>query len=279
MMARWRAAGPFQPPEDDRAVQKPAPAIRIDHVGKDYPLEKGRSLAALSDIDLTIEKGEFVALLGPSGCGKSTILRLVAALEAPSTGRVSIEGAPPAQLCRQHRLGVAFQDHALLPWLDIFGNVALPYQVTGKPVDRDRIGDLIALVGLKGFEKARPKQLSGGMRQRASIARALVLQPDVLLLDEPFGALDAVTRRQMNVELQRTWAAHRITTLLVTHSVDEALFLADRIVVMSGRPGRIIKQVTVPFPRPRAPEVMRLPEFHALVDELTLALEPDEAAA
>lgn len=259
-------------------MQSPIPAIRIDHVDKTFPLEKGRTLAALSNIDLSISKGEFVALLGPSGCGKSTILRLVAALDAPSSGRVSVEGAPPADLCTQHRLGVAFQDHALLPWLDVYANVALPYQVTGKPVDHARVSDLIALVGLKGFEKARPKQLSGGMRQRASIARALVLGPDVLLLDEPFGALDAVTRRQMNVELQRTWSAHRITTLLVTHSVEEALFLADRIVVMSGRPGRIIKEVTVPFARPRAPDVMRLPEFHALVDDLTLALEPEAAA-
>ncbi len=259
-------------------MQSSIPAIRVDHVGKTYPLEKGKTLAALSDIDLTIDKGEFVALLGPSGCGKSTILRLVAALEEPTAGRVAIDGAPPTELCHQHRLGVAFQDHALLPWLDVFANVALPYQVTGKTMDRARVAELIALVGLKGFEAAYPKQLSGGMRQRASIARALVLEPEVLLLDEPFGALDAVTRRQMNVELQRTWSAHRITTLLVTHSVEEALFLADRIVVMSGRPGRIIKEIRVPFARPRAPDVMRLPEFHALVDELTLALEPEAAA-
>lgn len=254
------------------------PAIRLDRVSKSFALDNGRQLTALSEIDLTIDKGEFVALLGPSGCGKSTILRLAAALDTPSTGRVSIEGREPQALSKAHRLGVAFQDHALLPWLDIFANVALPFQVAGHKVDPARVNELIALVGLAGFEKARPRQLSGGMRQRASIARALALQPDVLLLDEPFGALDAVTRRQMNLELQRIWSAQQITTLLVTHSVDEALFLADRVIVMSGRPGRIIRDIKIPFARPRLPSVMREPGFHALVDELTLALEPELAA-
>lgn len=255
------------------------PAIRIDRVSKTFRLGDGRELTALSDIDLTVASGEFAALLGPSGCGKSTILRLVAALENATAGRVSIEDREPAELCRSHRLGVAFQDHALLPWLDIEANVSLPFHLAGRSVDRARVKDLIALVGLAGFEKARPKQLSGGMRQRASIARALVLEPEVLLLDEPFGALDAVTRRQMNVELQRIWSQHRITTLLVTHSVDEALFLADRVVVMSGRPGRIILDLPAPFARPRAPAVMQEPAFHDLVDRLTEALEPEGAAA
>jgi len=250
-------------------------AIDIDHVGKTYMLDSGKELVAVENVLLRIEKGEFVALLGPSGCGKSTILRLVAALEEPTFGRVAIEGRDPAELSRSHRLGVAFQDHALLPWLTIWKNIALPYRVAGKTVDRQRIADLLALVGLSGFEKARPRQLSGGMRQRVSIARALVLNPDVLLLDEPFGALDAVTRRHMNVELQRIWSEERITTMLVTHSVEEALFLADRVVVMSGRPGKVVKTINVPFDRPRLPEVQRLPEFHHLADELTLALEPE----
>lgn len=255
------------------------PAIRLDQVDKTYSLGNRQVLRALDTVDLSIAKGEFVAVLGPSGCGKSTILRLVAALDAPSAGRVTIDGASPKEISAAHRLGVAFQDHALLPWLDVSANVALPFQVAGKAVDRARISDLLSLVGLKGFEKARTRQLSGGMRQRASIARALALHPEVLLLDEPFGALDAVTRRQMNIELQTIWQAEGITTLLVTHSVDEALFLADRIIVMSGRPGRIIRDIAVPFARPRTPSVMREPAFHTLVDELTLALEPSGSDA
>jgi NitT/TauT family transport system ATP-binding protein len=252
-------------------------AIDIDHVGKNFRLDDGRELTAIDSVDLKIGKGEFVALLGPSGCGKSTILRLVAALDTATKGRVVVEGTDPVALSRAHRLGVAFQDHALLPWLTVKQNIALPFKVAGKPIDHQRIAQLLELVGLANFENARPRQLSGGMRQRVSIARALVLKPDVLLLDEPFGALDAVTRRHMNVELQRIWGEQKITTLLVTHSVEEALFLADRVVVMSGRPGRVIKTIDVPFARPRLPDVQRTTEFHHLADELTLALEPDGA--
>ncbi len=249
-------------------------AIRLEAVGKTFQLDDGRAVHALEDISLGIGHGEFVALIGPSGCGKSTILRLAAALETPDSGEVSVEGRAPTELSRAHRLGVAFQDHALLPWLSVEANIALPFRLAGRPVDRARVAELIALVGLAGFETARPRQLSGGMRQRTSIARALVLRPDVLLLDEPFGALDAVTRRRLNVELQRIWSENRITTLLVTHAVEEALFLADRVLVMSGRPGRIIRSIEVPFPRPRGPDATRTPLFHHLVDELTLALEP-----
>jgi len=251
-------------------------AIEVDGVRKTFTLDDGNELVALSDLSLKVAKGEFVALIGPSGCGKSTILRLVAALEEASRGQVKVEGAAPAALSRAHRLGVAFQDHALLPWLTVRDNIALPYKVAGRPVDFNRVTALIELVGLAGFEKVRPSRLSGGMRQRVSIARALVLKPDVLLLDEPFGALDAVTRRHMNIELQRIWSEQRITTLLVTHSVDEAVFLADRVVAMSGRPGKIIKSVDVPFVRPRKPELQRTTEFHHLADELTIALEPEE---
>jgi NitT/TauT family transport system ATP-binding protein len=254
-------------------------SILLDHVGKDFEMDDGRKVVAVEDVRLEIGSGEFVALIGPSGCGKSTLLRMLAALEQPSRGRVTVDGKAPEDLSRNHRLGVAFQDHALLPWLSVEANIALPFRIANRSVDRARITDLISLVGLKGFEKARPSQLSGGMRQRVSIARALVLKPDVLLLDEPFGALDAVTRRQMNLELQRIWQEQHISTLLVTHSVDEALFLSDRVVVMSGRPGSILKEVTVPFGRPRNPEVMRSAEFHALEDELTEALEQRGVAA
>jgi NitT/TauT family transport system ATP-binding protein len=249
-------------------------AIELKDAGKAFAAGRGRTVVALQEMSLRVAPGEFVAILGPSGCGKSTVLRLVAALEEPDTGTVAIHGDSPRALSAQHRLGVAFQDHALLPWLDVYANIALPCQIAGRPVDGARVDALIALVGLKGFEKARPRQLSGGMRQRAAIARALVLSPEVLLLDEPFGALDAVTRRQMNVELQRVWSEQRISTLLVTHDVPEALFLADRVVVMSGRPGRVVKTVQVPFARPRHPDVMRTEAFHRLADELTATLEP-----
>jgi NitT/TauT family transport system ATP-binding protein len=247
-------------------------AIRLDGVTKRFRLDDGQEVTALAGMDLAIAPGEFVALIGPSGCGKSTVLRLMAALEQPSEGRVTVEGRAPAELSRAHRLGVAFQEHALLPWLDVASNVALPWRVAGRAIDSARVAELIKLVGLSGFEKARPRQLSGGMRQRAAIARALALRPDVLLLDEPFGALDAVTRRQMNIELQRIWTEQRTTTLLVTHAVDEALFLADRVVVMSGRPGRVTRVIDVPFERPRLPEVMRTKLFHELADGLTEAL-------
>ena len=247
-------------------------AIRLAGVAKRFRLDNGEQVTALAGMDLAIAEGEFVALIGPSGCGKSTVLRLIAALETATEGTVTVEGRAPAELSRAHRLGVAFQEHALLPWLDVAANVALPWRVAGRAPDPARVAELIALVGLAGFEKARPRQLSGGMWQRAAIARALALRPDVLLLDEPFGALDAVTRRQMNIELQRIWTEQRTTTLLVTHAVEEALFLADRVVVMSGRPGRVIRTIEVPFERPRRPEVMRTAEFHDLADALTEAL-------
>jgi len=245
-------------------------AIQIKDVSKSYTLNRKESVLALQGINLTVADGEFVALLGPSGCGKSTLLHLVAALDEPSTGSVLIDGNPPAVLRNQHRLGIAFQDHALLPWLSVMANLALPFKIAGISVDTNRLNHLINLVGLQGFEHARPSQLSGGMRQRAAIARSLCLEPALLLLDEPFGALDAVTRRRMNIELQRIWQERKLTTLMVTHSVDEALFLADRVAVMSGRPGSIIKIVDVPFERPRP----RSEAFHQLADDLTALLEP-----
>ena len=256
----------------------PLPAVRITGADKVFPLSRGKSLQALSAVDIEIAEGEFVAIIGPSGCGKSTVLRLAAGLDTPTHGTVEIFGAAPHTLAAQHRLGVAFQEHSLLPWACIRDNIALPYRVAGRKVDDARVDGLIELVGLAGFEKARPKQLSGGMRQRASIARALVLSPDLLLRDEPFGALDAVTRRKMNSELARIWAEERITTILVTHDVDEALILADRIIVMTGRPGHVRTVVDVDFPRPRDAATTRSPAFHALVDHLTGLLDATEAA-
>jgi NitT/TauT family transport system ATP-binding protein len=250
--------------------------IELNGVGKHFDLSRKHRVVALSAMSLTVSEGEFVALLGPSGCGKSTILHLVAGLDEPSTGSVLVDGLSPRVLQSRHELGIAFQEHALLPWRSVAGNLELPFQIAGRTPDAQRIARLIELVGLQGFETARPSQLSGGMRQRVAIARALCLEPRLLLLDEPFGALDAVTRRSMNLELQRIWQQHRITTLLVTHTVEEAIFLADRVLVMSGRPGRVVRDLRVPFARPRGNQTMRLEEFHRLADDLTSSLQPVE---
>ncbi len=255
-------------------VSSAAPAdLQLSGVGKDFQLRRGTSVRALDAVDLEVGHGEFVALLGPSGCGKSTILRLAAGLESPTSGSVTVGGNAPEEMARSHGLGVAFQDHALLPWATIERNVSMPFKLARRTVDEDRVAGLLELVGLSEFAKARPRQLSGGMRQRASIARALVLEPKMLLLDEPFGALDAVTRRRLNIELQAIWARDHISTLLVTHAVEEAVFLADRVVVMSARPGRIERIRKIDFERPRKPELMRSSEFHAVVDELTKSLD------
>ena len=255
-------------------IPESAASIEIDAVTKRYRAGRA-SVDALGQIDVTIPAGQFVAVIGPSGCGKSTLLQMVAGLEPATTGAVSIDGEAPAALARAHRIGVAFQDHALLPWLSAERNLELPYRIARRRPDRERIAELLELVGLTGFAGARPKELSGGMRQRVAIARALVLDPDVLLLDEPFGALDAVTRRRLNFELQRIWSRRPLTTLLVTHSVDEAVLLADRVLVMSARPGRIIADIEIDLARPRTPDDMVDERFHELTDALTCLLDQE----
>jgi NitT/TauT family transport system ATP-binding protein len=267
------------PVATERSEPQARTAVSVRGAEKVFSLGRGKQLQALAEVDIEIEEGEFVAIIGPSGCGKSTVLRLAAGLDNPTSGSVEIFGAAPRELAQQHRLGVAFQEHALLPWASVRSNIALPYRVAGRKVDDARVDGLIDLVGLTGFEKARSKQLSGGMRQRVSIARALALSPDLLLLDEPFGALDAVTRRRMNSELARIWGEEKITTILVTHDVDEALILADRIIVMTGRPGRVRAVKKVDFPRPRDAATTRSPEFHELVDELTSLLDANDGDA
>jgi NitT/TauT family transport system ATP-binding protein len=257
----------------EAAPMHDAPAVAVSALRIDFPLERGRTVTALGPIDLDVAAGSFVAIVGPSGCGKSTLLRAIAGLTKATAGSVRVADAAPAELIAEHRLGIAFQEHALLPWLSVRENIALPFHLARRPVDAARVDELVTLVGLNDFADARPRQLSGGMRQRVAIARALVLRPRILLLDEPFGALDAVTRRQLNIELQRIWWTQRITTILVTHSIDEAVFLADRVIVMSPRPGTIRRDVTVHLERPRGREVLSEPAFHALTDELARALD------
>lgn len=221
---------------------------------------------ALSDIDLKINSGDFVSLIGPSGCGKTTLLRVIADLEHPTSGDISVNGQTPAQARLSRAYGYVFQAAALYPWRNIARNVGLPLEIMGleKNERQDRIKRNLELVNLAGFEKKYPWQLSGGMQQRASIARALAVEPELLLMDEPFGALDEIVRDHLNEQLLRLWDATNKTVVFVTHSIPEAVFLSTHIVVMSPRPGRVYDVIESTLPRERTLDIRETPEFLAI---------------
>jgi NitT/TauT family transport system ATP-binding protein len=225
------------------------PGVSCVGLAKTWP----GGVEAVLPIDLTFMAGQTTALVGASGCGKSTLLRMIAGLERPSAGKIEIGGLPPADTLRQAGLSVAFQDPSLLPWRSVRGNIELALSLARRPVDHTAVDQLIALVGLAGFADVRPAELSGGMRQRAAIARALATEPKLLLLDEPFGAVDELTRQQLAQDLPRLWEARGTTAILVTHSVTEAVMLSDRVIVLSPRPAEVVADLSVELPRPAPP--------------------------
>ncbi|WP_198375172.1 ABC transporter ATP-binding protein [Neoroseomonas rubea] len=226
--------------------------IRFERIGKTFRGRDGAAVEALRDVSMDIAEGEFVAIVGASGCGKSTLLRLAAGLVPASSGGVSIDGS--AVTSPRAETAMVFQAATLLPWADVLRNVTFPLRLMKRiaPDTEDKARALLATAGLAGFESRLPRELSGGMQQRVAICRALLQEPRLLLMDEPFGALDALTREEMSIELLRLWAARRMAVLFVTHSIPEAVLLADRVVVMSPRPGRIVDVVEVNLPRPRS---------------------------
>jgi NitT/TauT family transport system ATP-binding protein len=232
----------------------------------------GDAVTALRDIDFTVGEGEFMSIVGPSGCGKSTLLKILAGLMPASAGEAVLNDVPISGPRKD--IGVVFQSPVLFPWRSVLGNVLLPVDVQrlGRERMTERALELIALVGLSGFERRYPWELSGGMQQRVALVRALIHDPALLLMDEPFGALDALTREAMNVELQRIWLERRKTVLFVTHSTSEAVFLADRVLVMTQRPGRIGDMLDVDFPRPRSLDVMTTEAFGVHVRRIRAAL-------
>jgi NitT/TauT family transport system ATP-binding protein len=262
-------------PAAARAPSGGGAAIAVANVEVTYGIGGAEPVKALSGISLEVPDGAFVSLVGPSGCGKSTLLKVVADLMAPTRGSVTVGGSPPRNLRHAGRIGLVFQQANLMPWLKVEDNIALLRNlVAGRGAARadTSIAELVRTVGLAGFEAKYPHQLSGGMQQRVALARALALDPAVLLMDEPFAALDEITRDRMAFELMRLWHHYRKTVLFVTHSLAEAVFLSDRVVLMSARPGRIHQMFEIDLPRPRDRETRLTDRFHQIVSELNREL-------
>ncbi|WP_205687316.1 ABC transporter ATP-binding protein [Cellulomonas endophytica] len=245
------------------APEGTAPLVDLRGLGKVYPTRTG-DVTALTGVDLQIADGEFVAVVGPSGCGKTTLLKILAGLEQHTAGHGTLHGTDLGRPSGD--AGMVFQKATLLPWLDVLANVLLPVTLDHRATaaDREKALGLLRMVGLEDFATKRPGELSGGMQQRVAICRALVHDPSLLLMDEPFGALDAMTRDALNVEVNRVWRETHKTAVLITHSIPEAVFLAERVVVMSPRPGRVVDEVAIPFGTVRTPDLMGTPEFGAL---------------
>ena len=263
------------------------PVVRIRGVDKVFTTREGSRTVALKGIDLDIMPGEFVSLIGPSGCGKSTLLRVIGDLVQPTRGEAVVNGKPAARARQDRDYGMVFQAPVLFDWRSVEDNVKLPLEILGKPRDwrAKRAKEMLDLVELGEFTRHMPYQLSGGMQQRVAIARALSFEPRILLMDEPFGALDEMTRERMNDEVLRIWEQTGTTIVFVTHSIPEAVFLSSRVVVMSARPGRITKVVDIDLPRPRNDETRETERYFALITEVREALRAggrdadDEAAS
>lgn len=252
-------------------LARPEPVVELEAVTKRF----ASGVAALAGINLRVGRGEFLSLLGPSGCGKSTLLRIVAGLSPPSSGSCNLRvGSGQGRRAEAGRIGFVFQDPTLMPWSTVAANVELPFRIAGRlrAEERDRVIAALRAVGLAGFERAYPHQLSGGMRMRVSIARALVTDPDLLLLDEPFAALDEITRLALNDDLLRLWEERRPTILFVTHSVFESVYLSTRIAVMTARPGRIAAELSVRLPQPRGRGLRTSPEYAAMCETVSAVL-------
>jgi sulfate/thiosulfate transport system ATP-binding protein len=279
------AAAQDQISDPPSTVSAPAHVVVRD-LSKSFSAGRNSRLTALDGVGLEVREGEFTAILGPSGCGKSTLLRIIAGLEPQTSGEVTVAGADPRELARRHELGMAFQDHALLPWRTVADNIALPFQIAGRRPEADRITELLQLIGLTDFASHRPRQLSGGMRQRVSIARALVLHPSVLLLDEPFGALDAIVRAELRAWLRRLHDEQGTTTVLVTHDQEEAMEISDRIAVMNhgrieqvGSPREIYDAPATEFVMGFVGPVSRLGGQLVRPHDVTISLVPLEDAS